>query len=407
MLYRFISGTNGILSDPTNWQPDGGPPGANDVAVIRSAGDLYGSLSVDTLWFPRTNPNGQIHGDQIYGSLTATTTRVVGEIVTLETGASLTTGKLLINANGLEASTAGSADPNAPPITINTSSTLIKSEGKGFARYPNGSLTAYNTVWNNTGGVFVSAGSTTGGTQGGGLGFDDHSVVTIGKDLRIDTAGNQIAYVELFESTMSIGHDLVVGSGADFEYYAGSALDVGHKLTLLAGSTFTIGAGGYVLNPDLAVIHAGTVELAASATFIGTGTITGPGADNTTIFNRGVIEPSDSLIIKGNIYDQGGTIDMRANSVLTVDGGMWGQSIEFKGGGHLSAEYFGGDTTISGFAYGDILSVADIASISYDHASHVLSLEQSGGGIERFHIKGNLNGEHFVLGSNGNITLAS
>ena len=394
MEYRLIPAKDSAWADPNAWSPTG-PPGPDDVAVIQGgpfAHTVSGAAIVGKLWFPRSWSEPSLSG-----SFTTTAaapivgTRVIGAGVNLTAGSTLATGMLAVNGGALTVS--GELD---------TSSTLVIGHAPGPGVFGRGALFLEQGVWTNTGNVVLAPAPGEGGAGDVLLSVDANSQATIGGDLRMQAYDSAAAGLTVTDSTLTVQHDLIAGAGTSLSLDAPSSeLTVDGKLALQTGSDIDMP------DSDLsAAIHAGTITLAPSATFIGGGTLAGPGAtDGTTIHNQGTIKAGFPLVIDGSIFDHGGTLVIGKDASLTVSGSIWGQSVDFHVGGQLSAGSFGGGVTIHDFNVGDALTTPGITGLSYDPADHVLSLQQAGGGIERLHMAGSYATDAFVLGSNGAVTV--
>jgi fibronectin-binding autotransporter adhesin len=188
----------------------------------------------------------------------------------------------------------------------------------------------------------------------------------------------------------------------------------------MAGNgTFAVGLGGVVtVSGDLGVGATGRLNLAGGSVTDGSvvggtgshlavqagGSISGFGSiaaiDGAQIWDQGVIQAiGGTLTVNGNIAGTG-SMAIGANSTAVITASslkLAGISFAGSNAGLTLAHGSTIDAPISGFAIGDILSMAGIDAISFNASKGVLTLSQHNALVENLHFTGNFSGEMFTI----------
>jgi len=395
--YRFVQGSGGSFQNGGNWQPRG-VPGSGDVALFEgwqtAPQPVAGPATVGKLRFLAGPQGYDLTGRFTTTGIASVGTEVNNTAVRLMPGTRLTTGKLVVANGGTVDDDQGGAG-----TVLTTGSTVISSGTATAALVFSELRLTENATWDNGGNVIVH--------PWGDFFIAAKVAVTIGGDLRIGALGSDSpgtappASASVLElSSLTVGHDVVLGDGADFA--------VGQSDVAIAGKVAVLGGGEFDLNEapgSHASVSIAVVTLSPRASFVGNlGTLTGPGAAGSTVYNQGTISVPESFTIDGSVYDHGAILlgQQLSTGNLTVTGSLWSQSITFvTAGSHLVVGAFGGGDSIHGFVPGDTLFEPDLVGINYDSAEHLLTLLQTGGRSEVLHMVGDFSGERFVLKANG------
>jgi T5SS/PEP-CTERM-associated repeat protein len=386
-------GHPGNLLDPKNWA-GGVIPGIGDTALIATnvGGPVNGVFSVNNMMLLGTEKI-VFQGILNTAGVGACKGLMVcdGATAVFVPGAVLNDGNVMIVGNDAAGTVLAQGTGTAHSV-LNTVDGNIGKHTAGV-----GTVSIDDAIWNNSGRIIV-------GDKGNGtLGVTHGGAVTVGGDLAVGAC------------TGGVGH-VAVGAGS---IAVRGSLHIGSTTAMAGNGTFAVGLGGVVtVSGDLGVGATGRLNLAGGSVTDGSvaggtgshlavqagGSISGFGSiaaiDGAQIWDQGVIQAiGGTLTVNGNIAGTG-SMAIGANSTAVITASslkLAGISFAGSNAGLTLAHGSTIDAPISGFAIGDILSMAGIDAISFNASKGVLTLSQHNALVENLHFTGNFSGEMFTI----------
>jgi fibronectin-binding autotransporter adhesin len=392
-------GTDG-WSDPTNWSPANGPPGASDLALFNTGIDstITGNGTVGGLQFigaEADNFTGTITAVGLAGQ-TATVSVDSNAEVTFAAGAALDlTGELAV---GVTASGFGE-------LSISGANMVSTSAVIGVASTSAGLLNVGGGDWQNNRSLVIGA------AGDGVVSIGTGGVVVVGVAGRHGIRANVVLGQHAGSSgSLEVGGGELLASGNIVVGLRGTAqVDIGAygSVDALHG-TLSVGNGSQIALAT-GTVDAGDITIAAGGLIAGAGEI---GATDNLV-NSGEIRASGSLDLAGTISG-GGTIDISTAATLLLAGNIGSQgALAFLGKDAILQlrQFPTVDAPITGFAPGDDILAADVTSVSFDAATGTLTLMTNDAPEGTLYFAGDLSGytfhDHYGSNSVGTITVTA
>jgi T5SS/PEP-CTERM-associated repeat protein len=384
-------GQPGNLLDPNNWVGGVVPGPTSSALITENVGGPVGStfsvnnlmlLGAESIIFTGTLDTagvGACQGLMICDGATATFTP----------GAILNDGHALIVGNDAVGALVAQGTGTIHSV-INSVNANIGKQDAGV-----GTVTINDAIWNNSGHAFI------GDAGSGAVNILGASIVTFGGGVDMaDEAGSRGVMTIATGASVSVGLALCVGEAASKD--AGTA-----SVSVAAGASLTTGNALEVGNGGLLTIAGGTVTggATASCVYVQTGgEISGYGLlttragaavdDDGTILAKG-----GTLTVNGNVGGEG-SIQIAANSTAQLTGAGLGLSgIAFIGPDATLSLAHGvkAAASISGFAVGDIIEMANVDAVSFNATTGNLTLSDQGLQVSVLHLAGSFAGDTFSV----------
>jgi fibronectin-binding autotransporter adhesin len=383
-------GRPGNLLDPANWV-GGVVPGPDSSALITTnvGGPVGGTFSVNNLML--------LGAESIAFTGTLNTAGVgdcqglmicEGATATFAPGAILNDGGVMIVGNDAVGAMVAQGSGTVRSV-INTVNANIGKQDGGV-----GTVTISNATWTNSGHAVIGDDGT------GTLNVVNHGIVTFGAgvDMADDTGSNGTMNIA-GGGSVTVGTGLCVGGDAPDPFGtasvsvgAGSGLTVDKTLEVGTGSTVGI-AGGTVTGGAVA----DGIKIDAGGVISGFGVLAtragGPIVDDGTIIASG-----GTLAVTGNVSGTG-ALRIAANSAASITGNLGLSGIAFIGRDATLALAAGDKvtSTISGFAIGDVIAMANVDAVSFNAATGVLMLVDHGAKVGSLNFAGSFTGDTFAV----------
>ena len=386
-------GQPGNLLDPHNWA-GGVVPGIGDTALIATnvGGPVNGAFSVNNMMLLGTE---KIVFQGILNTVGVGACKGLmvcdGATAVFAPGAVLNDGNVMIVGN--EAAGTVLAQGNGAVHSI--LNTVDGNIGKAAAGV--GTVTIDDAIWNNSGHVIV-------GNDGNGtLNVTHGGVVNIGTNLDVGACKGGLGQVAVANGSIAVSGSLHIGGAAatagsgTFSVGAGGVVTVAGDLGVGATGTLNL-AGGSVTDGSIAGGTASHMAVQAGGIIAGFGSISA--TNGAQIWDQGIIQATGgTLTVNGNIAGNG-SLGIGANSTAVINASTLKLAgISFLGPNadltlaHGSAI----NAPISGFAIGDILSMASVDAVSFNASTGVLTLSEHSAFVENLHFVGNFSGEMFTI----------
>ena len=384
-------GQPGNLLDPKNWA-GGVVPGIGDTALITTniGGPFAGTFSTNNMML--------LGSEKIVFEGTLDTAGVGackglmvcdGATAVFTPGAVLNDGNVMIVGNNA----VGTLLAQGTGTTHSVLNTVDGNIGKQAAGV--GTVCIDDAIWNNSGHVVV------GDSGNGTLNIMDGGKVTVGGNFDVGAHTGATGLISVGAGSVAVGGALNIGGAAatagsgTFDVGAGGAVTVGGNLGIGATGQLNL-AGGSVTDT---VGSTGQIGIWSGATVSGFGSITA--ANGTNIDDQGVIRASGGTLAINGMICGSGTIEIGANSTAAINS----NSLKLAGG--ISFIGANADLTlthglavngpISGFAIGDILSMASVDAVSFNAANGILTLSEHHAFVENLHFTGTFAGDMFTI----------
>jgi fibronectin-binding autotransporter adhesin len=214
--------------------------------------------------------------------------------------------------------------------------------------------------------------------------------------------------------TLTSGRRLTVGSfarigdagahssgSATVAVDTGSVFDVKQSLCVFSGGTVALN-GGSVSGADTS----GTVDVAAGGSISGHGVLSV--GDGTTLIDYGSVTATGGTLEIGASILGVGALHIDAGSTAKIDGSSVSlASIAFDGpGGTLSLATGAAVTSsITGFTFGDQISMAGVDKAVWSAAKGTLTLTDQGHAVDTLHLGGSYAGDLFDVQQSHNGTV--
>ena len=384
-------GQPGNLLDPKNWT-GGVVPGIGDTALITTnvGGPVNGAFSVNNMMLLGTEKI-VFQGTLNTAGVGACKGLMVcdGATAVFAPGAVLNDGNAMIVGN----EAAGNVLAQGTGTVHSVLNTVTGNIGKQAAGV--GTVSIADAIWNNSGRIVVGAdgNGTLAVTQGG--------VVNVGGDLDVAACKGSVGKVGLGAGSIVVGGSLHIGGAAamggngTFGVGAGGAVTVAGNIGIGATGQLNL-AGGSVTDTVGATGHIGVW---AGGSVVGFGSIAVTNGGD--IDDEGVIRAQGGTLTIGGTICGTGSIAIGANSTAVIIS----SSLKLAGGitfagANASLTLAHGLTfnaPISGFAIGDILSMASVDAVSFNAKTGVLSLSEHNALVENLHFAGSFTGEMFTI----------
>ena len=242
------------------------------------------------------------------------------------------------------------------------------------------------------------------GNDGNGtLNVTHGGVVNIGTNLDVGACKGGLGQVAVANGSIAVSGSLHIGGAAatagsgTFSVGAGGVVTVAGDLGVGATGTLNL-AGGSVTDGSIAGGTASHIAVQAGGIIAGFGSISA--TNGAQIWDQGIIQATGgTLTVNGNIAGNG-SLGIGANSTAVINASTLKLAgISFLGPNadltlaHGSAI----NAPISGFAIGDILSMASVDAVSFNASTGVLTLSEHSAFVENLHFVGNFSGEMFTI----------
>ena len=400
--YTWTDATrDNAFTDPANWSPGGGPPGANDVAVFSSLNSVISG-------------NGAVGQIQV---LAATSIEFTGQISAL--GLAGVTDGVQIGGNAQVSFAAGSS------LTVATTLDVGLSGGRSSLEMQGAGLTTQYTTIGATAGSEGTVGLSSGYWQNSKYiviakaGSGDLSVGA-GATLSVGSSANRgagkiiLGMQQGSTGVLSVSDggyvvptsDVWIGGMPNAARHGVGIVSIASGGDIYAGGTVAVAAGSTVNLAD-GYLTGFALSIAAGATLSGSGA-----AGSQEVFtNNGLITAYGVLDLSGSDIEGTGTIDIAAGADLLLLGPVLSQgAISFAGpGGTLNLDQYPVvQAPVSGFAPGDTIMAAYADSVSFNAATDILTLYSAGTSEGTITLSGNYVGATFhdaYQGSEGMITV--
>jgi T5SS/PEP-CTERM-associated repeat protein len=388
-------GQVGNLSDPNNWV-GGVAPGITDLVTINTSvgGPIGGTFEVANLMLLGPEQITFTGTLDTYGNpvLCQGLMVCVGAGATFAPGATLNDTGVLIVGNG-KAGTLIAEGSGATHSVLNTITSKLGSLAGGI-----GTVTIDDAIWKNNGPIVIgNLGEGTVNVQDSGsvvaTGDVDMAIYTGSRGQMTVASGGTVTVDGILWDGVSGVSSITVSTGGTLT--ADKAIVVGTGSTLiLAGGAVDIGASG-----QLKTMAGGTIS--------GFGTLASPGGLAT--FDIGTIDASGgTLAVSGNIIGTG-SLQIASNSTAMLTGSSLSlASIAFIGPAATLSLAHGASVSsaITGFALGDMITMAGVSAVSFNAATDMLKLTETSG-MTNLHVVGNFTGYTFDVHQSGGLGVIS
>lgn len=381
-------GQGGNLVDPKNWV-GGVVPGIADTAVITTnvGGPVSGTFSVNNMMLlgPETIT---FTGALDTAGIGACQGLMVcdGAVAIFAPGATLNDGNVLIVGNDAVGSLLALGSGTTQSI-INSVDANLGKKDDGV-----GTVTIDDAVWTNSGHAII-------GDDGAGtLNVIDSGTVKFGGDVDMAADAGSSGTMTIagggsvvVTGTLRVGVASAAPSGtASVSVENGGSLTVDDRLAVGSGNELALSGGTVsagVVSDGLKTLEGGVIS--------GYGTLTAPVVeDDGTILASG-----GNLRVNGDITGTG-SIQIAAHSTATITGATVKLAgIAFVGADAILSLAHGSTVTaaISGFAIGDIITMANIDAVSFNAATGRLTLSDHSAQVETLHLTGSFAGDSFAI----------
>ena len=386
-------GQPGNLLDPKNWA-GGAVPGIGDTALVTTniGGPFNGTFSVNNMMLLgaekivfqgilNTAGVGACKGLMVCDGATAVFTP----------GAVLNDGNVMIVGNEAAGTVLAQGSGTTHSI-LNTADGNIGKHAAGV-----GSVSIDDAIWNNSGHIIV-------GDEGNGtLAVTHGGKVNVGTDLNVGACTGGTGHVAVASGTIAVGGALHVGGGVAMGGAGVFGVGIGGVVTVAGdlgvGATGQlILAGGSVTDGSVAGGTADHLAVQAGGVIAGFGAISA--TNGAQIWDQGVIRATGGTLTIAGTIGGTGSIEIGANSTAVITASslkLAGIAFTGANAGLTLAHGSAINAPISGFAIGDILSMASVDAVSFNATTGILSLSNHHAFVENLHFTGNFSGEMFTI----------
>lgn len=274
------------------------------------------------------------------------------------------------------------------PTVISTLNGVIGVQAAG-----NGTVTIDGATWTTTKGIVVGASGT------GALNVTHGGYISVGTGFVVGYSTGASGTVTLASGGISVAGSANIGD-------ANPSAPLGHgTLSVASGSSFTTALGLRVGTTGAITLTGGTVSAGTQAGGINDfGRIAGHGTlqarPDAWIMDQGTIDASGgTLAIEGNLggkgtlaIESGATADVTAKLLNVATVAFMGPNATLELGPGTTA-----NTTLQGFAAGDIIEAAGLDSLVWSASAHTLKLLSAGKTVDVFHMSGTYTPAMFAL----------